>query len=123
MLKEVEEWVGEDEKLKTLDRAAVDAMLDGWLAEFALQQPSDFFSAHPTDDTELVCTIQTPKEFLLSTLEFFGLPKNYMEGAGHHAMAGRDKSNAEKAAARKRAKQAKGQKPKARGKRGGKGRG
>jgi hypothetical protein len=53
------------------------------LAGFSIVQPADFFREHPTNDSELVCSIQTAKEFLLRTLEFFGLPKNYMAGVGH----------------------------------------
>jgi hypothetical protein len=40
---------------------------------------------------------------MLSTLEFFGLPKNYMEGAGHFPMWGKEKKDDKMAAARKRA--------------------
>ena len=103
VLKDIEECLGDDERLKALDRAAVEAMLDGWLAGFTLVQPSGFFRDHPTNDSELVCSIESEKEFLLSTLEFFGLPKNYMEGAGHHATHGREKKDDKAAAARKRA--------------------
>jgi len=49
------------------------------LSEFNLIQPSKFFKDHPTNDTELVCTIQTEKEFFLSTLEYFGLPVGYID--------------------------------------------
>jgi hypothetical protein len=42
--------------------------------------------------------VQTEREFLLSTLEFFGLPKGYMGGAGHFPMWGKE-SQAEKLAA------------------------
>jgi hypothetical protein len=34
ILKEIEEWVGDEEKIKTLDRAQVDAMIDTWLSNF-----------------------------------------------------------------------------------------
>ena len=103
ILKDIEEWVGDEEKIKTLDRPTVDAMLDTWLNEFNLVQPSQFFKDHPTNDSELVCSIQTEKEFLLSSLEFFGLPRSYMEGAGHFPMWGKEKKDDKLAAARKRA--------------------
>lgn len=103
ILKEIEDWVNDEEKVKTLDRATVDGMLAEWLSEFQLVQPSQFFKDHPTNDAELVCSIQTEKEFLLSTLEFFGLPKNYMEGAGHFPMWGKGKKEDKLAAVRKRA--------------------
>jgi acetyl-CoA carboxylase alpha subunit len=93
----------DDEKSKTLKRDAVDAMLDDWLADFALVQPSQFFRDHPTNDSELVCGIQAEKEFMLTTLEFFGLPKKYMEGKGHFPMWGKEKNDDKKTAMRKKA--------------------
>jgi hypothetical protein len=74
---------GEPEKLQELDANEVHNMFDKWLAEFELVQPSAFFAEHPTNDTDLCCNTQTPKEFCLHTLEYFGLPKGYMEGNGH----------------------------------------
>mmetsp|Transcript_30127 Transcript_30127/g.46040 ORF Transcript_30127/g.46040 Transcript_30127/m.46040 type:complete len:143 (+) Transcript_30127:831-1259(+) len=55
--KEIDDWINDEEKIKTLDRATVDAMFDTWLADFNLVQPSQFFRDHPTNDTELVCSI------------------------------------------------------------------
>ena len=110
--KEIDEWVQDEEKIKTLDRATVDQMMDQWLTEFELVQPAQFFRDHPTNDSELVCSIQTEKEFLLSTLEFFGLPKDYMTGAGHFPMWGKESKDDKAAAARKRAAAAKNQKTK-----------
>jgi hypothetical protein len=40
-----------------------------------------------------VCSIQHEKEFLLTTLEFFGLPRGYIEGAGHHPDWGKEKKD------------------------------
>ena len=57
---------------------------------------------HPTDDFDLVCNALSEKEFLIQTLEIFGLPQNYMTGAGHFADWGKD-SNDRAAAAKKRA--------------------
>jgi hypothetical protein len=54
-----------------------------------------------------VCSVQTEKEFLLSTLEFFGLPKGYMGGAGHFPMWGKEAKDDKLAAHRKRAAAAK----------------
>ena len=36
ILKEMDEWVSDDEKIKTLDDATVNAMMDGWLSDFNL---------------------------------------------------------------------------------------
>ena len=102
-MKEIEELLAEEEKIKQLDKQQVDAMIDTWLANYKLTQPSQFFKDHPTNDSELVCSIQNEKEFMLSTLEFFGLPKGYMNGAGHFPMWGKEKKDDKMAAARKRA--------------------
>jgi hypothetical protein len=40
ILKEIEEWVNDEEKIKTLDRQQVDAMIETWLANFRIVQPS-----------------------------------------------------------------------------------
>jgi len=40
ILKDIDDWVSDEEKIKTLDRATVETMLDGWLNEFTLVQPS-----------------------------------------------------------------------------------
>lgn len=77
--------------------------MDEWLQEFQLTQPSEYFLEHPTDDYELVCNIQTEREFMLSTLEIFGLPESYMEGNGHFPDWGKEKKDDKLAAARKRA--------------------
>lgn len=77
-------------------------MFDRWLAEFNLVQPSQFFKDHPTNDSELVCSIQTEREFLITTLEFFGLPKGYMNGGGHFPDWGKEKKEDKAAAARKK---------------------
>jgi hypothetical protein len=74
---------GEPEKIQELDATEVNNMFDRWLAEYELQQPSAFFAEHPTQDSELFCNTQSTKEFCLHTLEYFGLPRKYMEGYGH----------------------------------------
>lgn len=79
-------------------------MINNWLAEFKITQPSDFFKQNPTNDAELVCSILKEKEFLMNTLEFFGLPRGYMEGAGHHPNWGKENSNDKAAKAKLRAK-------------------
>ena len=71
------------EKVKTLDRKIVIELFESWLSEFELYQPGEFFKDHPSDDTELVCSVQSKLDFLLKTLEYFGLPKDYINGVGH----------------------------------------
>ncbi len=58
---------------------------------------------HPTDDYELACNIQTEREFMITTLEIFGLPSKYMDGAGHFEDWGKEKKDDKMAAAKKRA--------------------
>jgi hypothetical protein len=55
------------------------------MSDFEIVQPSEFFRDHPSKDAELVCSIQSGKDFLLYTLRFFGLPSAYLEGEGHFA--------------------------------------
>lgn len=45
--------MNDDEKIKTLDRAGAEQLLNKWIAEFILKQPSDYFNEHPTDDVNL----------------------------------------------------------------------
>lgn len=80
---EIDEWTADEEKTKTLTRQHFEDMLDKWCNDFTIEQPSQFFRDHPTNDAELVCSIQSSKDFLLQTLRFFGLPKGYLEGEGH----------------------------------------
>jgi hypothetical protein len=58
---------------------------------------------HPTDDYDLVCNIQTEQNFLLATLEIFGLPEKYIDGNGHFPDWGLEKRDDRLAAAKKRA--------------------
>jgi len=76
-----------------------------WLAGFKIYNPTEYFLEVGNDDTELQCNIQTEFEFLLSTLELFGLPVGYMDGKGHYADWGKTK---DERTARKNKKKAKG---------------
>ena len=69
---------------------------------FRINQPSSYFFEHPTDDYELVGNVLSEKDFLLETLEIFGLPQRYMEGNGHFPDWGQV-NNDRLAAAKKRA--------------------
>lgn len=73
-----------DGKLKTLNKAAAEEMFNDWLDEFKLEKPSEFFENHKSNDTELMCSIQSKQAFMFQTLEYFGLPKGYIDGKGHH---------------------------------------
>lgn len=76
-------------------------MVDAWVSEFRLSQPSQFLTEHPTNDSELVCCIQTERDFLLTTLRFFGLPKDYLDGGGHFPNWEKEKLAAKEAAKKK----------------------
>lgn len=100
--KSIEDTMANEDDIKSLDRNAVEQMLDQWIAGYKLTQPSGYFKDHATDDYELVCNILSEKEFLLQTLEIFGLPQRYMEGNGHFPDWGQV-NNDRLAAAKKRA--------------------
>ncbi len=56
---------------------------------------------------DLVCLTQSKFEFFIETLEHYGLPKDYMKGAGHHNDWSKDANDKKKKAAK-----AKGKAPK-----------
>lgn len=100
----IDDFLGDDDKAKQqLDKKYVEELFDSWLYQFQLTQPSEYFLEHPTDDFELACNIQTQKEFMISTLEIFGLPEKYMDGNGHFPDWGKEKKDDKVAAAKKRA--------------------
>lgn len=101
MYSEIQELLQDDERLKKFDKNEFLSMVDAWVSEFQLSQPSQFFTENPTNDSELVCCIQTEKEFLLTTLRFFGLPKNYLDGEGHFPNWEKEKLAAKEAAKKK----------------------
>ena len=39
VFKDIEEWLADEEKLKTLDRATVEELVEQWLTDFTLVQP------------------------------------------------------------------------------------
>ena len=58
-------------------------MIDNWLKEFKITQPSDFFLDPSVDiDPNIFAHIITERELLLQTLTYFGLPGTYMDGEG-----------------------------------------
>ena len=86
--KQIDDMLANDEEVKKLENKAIveDMFFDRWLESFELRNPdSDFFTDPENDDDNLVCNIQSKLDFLLTTLEIFGLPKDYINGGGHHA--------------------------------------
>jgi hypothetical protein len=50
---------------------------------FQIYQPSEYFIENDHYDNGIFCNVQTESEFMITTLEMFGLCPNYMEGKGH----------------------------------------
>jgi len=86
IFKTIEDMVNNDEQYKLLDKeGACQQFFEIWLDQFEIANPTgDFFNDPENDDEALVCNIQSKLDFLLTTLEIFGLPKGYIDGAGHH---------------------------------------
>jgi hypothetical protein len=53
------------------------------LKDFQLYIPSEIFAEYPEYATDLETIIMSPSEFFIETLEYFGLPKNYVKREGH----------------------------------------
>lgn len=87
ILKLIDEFISNEEesKEKLSKDFVVENMFKVWLDGYKVYQPTEYFLDKLTeDDPELEFNICTEFEFLLSTLEIFGLPKDYINGAGHH---------------------------------------
>ena len=116
IFKQIEDIVNNEEAYKLLDKENTTGdYFDKWLNDFEIANPTGEYFLDPQNaDDSLVCNIQTKLEFLLRTLELFGLPKDYINGEGHHlnwdekarAAAGRSKKKG-KAGAKKQGKLAK----------------
>lgn len=75
-----------EEEYKKLEKEnTCEEYFDKWLADFEIANPTtDYFMDPENSDSQLVCNIQSKLDFMLHTLEIFGLPKNYINGEGHH---------------------------------------
>lgn len=84
--KQIEDIMNNEEEYKKLDKNnTCEDYFDKWLNEFEIANPTgDYFLDPENADPTLVCNIQTKLEFLMHTLEIFGLPANYINGTGHH---------------------------------------
>ena len=92
IMKEIDEWLGDETKAKEkLDRENGDfvfvkrEIFARWLDGYTIANPSDYFLEQDISGLELESNIMSPQEFMLNTLEFFGLPKDYIDGNGHFA--------------------------------------
>jgi hypothetical protein len=88
--------VNDEEKVKLDKRLAISDYFDVWLNEFEISNPTgDFFLDPENEDETLTCNIMPKLDFLLHTLEIFGLPKGYIDGEGHHLNWESDKKAAQ----------------------------
>ena len=53
--------------------------IDEWMKPFKFNQPSKLYAEMNCQDHEVLCMIQSIRNFFLETLVFFGLPKGYMQ--------------------------------------------
>lgn len=79
-------------------------LFGNWLDGFKLHQPNDYFLSLADDDIDLVYNIQTEIEVLMSTLENYGLPNDYINGKGHHNDWAKNKGENDKKKAKGKAK-------------------
>jgi hypothetical protein len=61
----------------------VKQMITKWMSGFQAHHPSELFEEYPDYAPDIQCMILNPLQFLLETLEYYDLPKDYMLGAGH----------------------------------------
>ena len=84
ILKQLEDIIGkEDDNKKYFIENVQELFFNHVLEGFEIENPTDYFKDHP-ENVDLVCSVQTKFEFLISVLEIYGLPKGYMTGVGHH---------------------------------------
>ena len=69
--------------MKALDIPGFEKLLKSWTDGFNIYIPSDIFSKYPEYAKDLESIVISPWEFLIETLELFGLPQNYMKKEGH----------------------------------------
>ncbi len=85
IMKQLDDLAQNDEEAKNLNFANVRKLIfDPWLEGFKLENPTDYFKDQP-ENTDLVCNVLTELQFLMKTLELFGLPEDYINGNGHWA--------------------------------------
>ncbi|CAK79302.1 unnamed protein product (macronuclear) [Paramecium tetraurelia] len=95
---------GQEDLAKTLTQQVVTNMINGWLKDYQVFKPSDLFLEYPDSFKDLECITIKPIQVLLEALEFFGLPKGYMNGEGHWKDWAKKKEEEQKALSLKRPK-------------------
>ena len=79
---EMEAFINSEES-KNLTKDSFMEIVDKWMTGFKLQEPSELFVEFPELAKDIETLVVSPTEFLLETLEMFGLPTNYIYGNGH----------------------------------------
>ena len=109
--KEIDEWYNDLERAKEkLDRENGDfvyvkeQIFARWLDGYTIANPTDYFLDQDMTGLDLESNIMTPLEFMLNSLEFFGLPKDYINGAGHFPTWEKDKQDNKAAKKKKKGK-------------------
>ena len=79
---EIQEYLDNEEIQKKLNKDKVGLMIDNWLKDYKITQPSDFFQEYPEIDPNIYSHIISERDLLLQTLVYFNLPTGYMDGEG-----------------------------------------
>lgn len=84
--KSMDSLIADPEVYVSYDRAkVVGELFPQFLAGFKIHQPSQYFIDNEYYDAEIVGNVENEQEFMITTLEMFGLIPGYMGGAGHWA--------------------------------------
>ena len=71
-----------DGRKPILSKEKMIEVIEGWLSQFEITQPSDFFLKHPTDNINLFGHDIEKSELFLETLSHFGLHPEYIDKKG-----------------------------------------
>lgn len=83
IMKQLEDLANNEEEAKNLNFKNVQSELFGnWLQGYKIENPTDYFK-NEADNVDLVCNVLTELQFMMKTLEMFGLPEDYLTGNGH----------------------------------------
>jgi hypothetical protein len=80
---ELENIANNEAQMKALDIPGFESLLKRWTTGYEIYFPSDTFTKYPEHAKDLESMVLNSWEFLIETLEIFGLPKNYMKKEGH----------------------------------------
>jgi hypothetical protein len=84
IMKQFDDLINNEEEAKNFTIKNAPDIFMPYLQGFKLENPTDFFKNEP-DNVNLVCNVFSELQFLMKTLELFGLPEDYLNGNGHWA--------------------------------------